>query len=153
MIQSRRSFEVNPDKAQDRIWDGSGLCLIFEITLTTQEFLRVSKGWLERGHCVAVVDNVMGSQGWAGEAGRSVVLGRERRGADNRGVGASSLPPPLPPMNPVAAGRGREEAGNQEEGVGIADEVPRPHPREAMPIGWSLCEKYLKISQAVVWIS
>ena len=127
-----------------------GCVFIFEITLTTQEFLRVSKGWLEPGHCVAVVDNVMGSQGWAGEAGRSVVLGRERRGADNRGVGASSLPPPLPPMNPVAAGRGREEAGNPEEGVGIADEVPRPHPHEAMPIGWSLCEKYLKISQAVV---
>ena len=71
------------------------------------------------------------------------MLEREKREGDSRG--ASSLPHPLPPMNSVAAGRGREEAGNPEEEVGIGAEVHPPHLREAMPIGWSLCEKCLNL--------
>ena len=67
-------------------------------------------------------------------------------------MGASSLPHPLPPTNPVVAGRGREGAGSQVEEAGIEDEVHPSHPREATPIGWSLGEK-VKIIQAVVWIS
>ena len=93
------------------------------------------------GHCVVVVvDNEKGSQGWAGEAERSVVVVRERRGGGSREAGASSLPHPPPPMNSVVAGRGKEEAGSLAEEVGIGAEVHPPHLREAMPIGWSLCK-------------
>ena len=121
------------------------------ITSATQESLHVSKGLLGPGHCV-VVDNEKGSQGLAGEAGRNVVLGRERREGDSQGVGASSLPHPLPPTNPVVAGWGREGAGSQVEEAGIEDEVHPSHPHEARPIGWSLGEK-VKIFQPVVRIS
>ena len=100
--------------------------VFFEITSATQGSLRVSKGLLGPGHCV-VVDNEKGSQGWAGEVEKSVVLVGERMGGDSRGAGASSLPPPLPPMNSVAAGRGREEAGSPAEEVGIGVEVLPPH--------------------------
>ena len=97
-----------------------------EITSATQEFLRASKGLLGPEHFV-VVDSEKGSQGWAGEVEKSVVLVGERMGGDSRGAGASSLPPPLPPMNSVAAGRGREEAGSPAEEVGIGVEVLPPH--------------------------
>ena len=95
---------------------------------------------LVQAHCVVVVGNEKGSQGLAGEeAGRSVVLVREKRGGDNRGAGASSHPHPLPPMNSVVGGRGKEEAGSPAVEVGIGAEVMHPpHLREAMPIGWSL---------------
>ena len=69
MIQSRRSFEVNPDKEHSIDFRTE---VSHVITSATQESLHVSKGLLGPGHCV-VVDNEKGSQGLAGEAGRSVV--------------------------------------------------------------------------------
>ena len=69
MIQSRRSFEVNPDKEHTLKFRSEASQVI---TSATQESLHVSKGLLGPGHCV-VVDNEKGSQGLAGEVGRNVV--------------------------------------------------------------------------------